>query len=157
MQPAELRLRPTKKSDPEPPYNSRLRKIQKILLLPYRKRAENLEFGLFWKVGRVDRIGNKEFCYQRIYITRRTDSSPPLSYKKSTHPTSPRYVCSILHYLSVCITELLSVLRVINILFLLHSWANSHINHNQKLKNGSENKKCKKFKKKHIFSFFSRI
>ena len=31
---------------------------------------------------------------QRIYITRRTDSNPQSSYKKSTHPTSPRLLCT---------------------------------------------------------------
>ena len=75
-----------------------------------------------------------------ISLVERT-AAPPLSYKKSTHPTSPRYVCSILHFLSVCITAeragrerlgestfcktmgggMLAVLRVINIIFLLHS------------------------------------
>ena len=34
---------------------------------------------------------------QRIYITRRTDSNPRSSYKKSTHPTSSSLLCSILH------------------------------------------------------------
>ena len=37
------------------------------------------------------------FCLgtnQRIYFTRRTDSNPRLSYKKSTHPTSPRLLCT---------------------------------------------------------------
>ena len=31
---------------------------------------------------------------QRIYITRRTDSNPRSSYKKSTHPTSPCLLCT---------------------------------------------------------------
>ena len=39
-----------------------------------------------------------------IYITLRTDSPPPSSSVGSTLPTSLLYVCSILHYLFVCIT-----------------------------------------------------
>ena len=35
--------------------------------------------------------------YQRIYITRRTDSNPPSSCTKSTHPTSSSVLFSILH------------------------------------------------------------
>ena len=41
------------------------------------------------------------WVYQRKYIISRKDSN-----KKSTHTTSPRSVCSILHYLSVCITAI---------------------------------------------------
>ena len=39
----------------------------------------------FWKIY---------YCNRRIYITRRTDSNPRSSYKKSTHPTSPRLLCT---------------------------------------------------------------
>ena len=46
------------------------------------------------------RINSKEYTY----ITRKRDSNIPSSYKHLTHPTSPRYICSRLHYLSVCIT-----------------------------------------------------
>ena len=47
-----------------------------------------------WTVGSLlSFVGSS----QRIYITRRTDSNPQLSYKKSIHPTSSSLLCSILH------------------------------------------------------------
>ena len=45
-----------------------------------------------------------ECLHQRIYILLKTDTTPPSSLTKLPHPTSPRLLCSILHYLSVCIT-----------------------------------------------------
>ena len=43
---------------------------------------------------------------QRIYVSDRRVSPPPLLSGGSTHPTSLRSVCSILQYLSVCIERL---------------------------------------------------
>ena len=54
---------------------------------------------LYWSKSLISLWRN-----QRIFISDRRVSPPPSLSRRSTHPTSLRSVCSILQYLSVCIT-----------------------------------------------------
>ena len=54
--------------------------------------------------GKLASAFSNMYTKEYMYITRRNVSNIPSFYKNLTHPTSLHSVCSILHYLSVCIT-----------------------------------------------------
>ena len=69
---------------------------------PFRKNPQNYEYGLESSKNKEEE--NLVSSDQRIFIIDRRVCTPPLLSGGSTHPTSLRSVCSILQYLSVCIT-----------------------------------------------------